>query len=137
MIAGSSVFVWAGNDPRMRSYDAIVVGSAPNGLASAITLRRAGHCVLLVEAKHVLRGCLPSTELTLPCFVHDVCSAVYPLAVDSPVFATLPLDQFGLEWIYSPAPLAHPFDDGTAIVLERDVERTTTTLDRDAQAYRR
>ena len=121
----------------MRSYDAIVVGSGPNGLAAAITLRRAGLAVLVVEAKNVLGGCLHSAELTLPGFAHDVCSAVYPLALDSPFFATLPLGQFGLEWIYSPAPLAHPFDDGTAVLLERDVELTSTTLDRDARAYRR
>src|SRR5262249_46222467 len=125
------------NDLEMRSYDAIVIGSGPNGLAAAITLRRAGLSVLVVEAKQVLGGCVHSTELTLPDFKHDVCSAVYPLAIDSPFFATLPLSQFGLEWIYSPAPLAHPFDDGTAVVLERDVECTSITLDRDARAYRR
>ncbi len=98
-------------------YDAIVIGSGPNGLAAAITIQQAGLSVLLVEAKAVIGGGLRSAELTLPYFVHDVCSAIHPLAVGSPFFKTLPLDRYGLEFIHPPVPAAHPFDDGTAAVL--------------------
>ena len=118
-------------------YDAIVVGSGPNGLAAAITLARAGRSVLVVEAKDTIGGGTRSTDLTLPGFVHDVCSAVHPLAVGSPFFKTLPLEQFGLEWIYPPASLAHPLDDGTAIIVQRSIDATGESLGVDAAAYRR
>jgi phytoene dehydrogenase-like protein len=118
-------------------YDAIVIGSGPNGLAAAITLARAGRSVLVLEAKETVGGGTRSAELTLPGFVHDVCSAVHPLAVGSPFFKTLPLDRFGLEWIYPPASLAHPLDDGTAVIVERSIEATSESLGVDAAAYRR
>jgi len=118
-------------------YDAIVIGSGPNGLAAAITLAQAGRSVLVLEANDTLGGGARSAELTLPGFLHDVCSAVHPLAVGSPFFRTLPLEQYGLEWIHPPAPLAHPFDDGTAAVLERSVDATCETLGVDAPAYRK
>nr|MBA3242812.1 NAD(P)/FAD-dependent oxidoreductase [Acidobacteriota bacterium] len=121
---------------RPRSYDAIVVGSGPNGLAAAITLAREGRSVLVIEANETLGGGARSSELTLPGFTHDVCSAVHPLAAGSPFFRTLPLERFGLEWIHPPAPLAHPFDDGTAVVLERSIESTCETLGEDKAAYR-
>src|SRR5512136_88886 len=121
----------------MNPYDAIVVGSGPNGLAAAITLARAGRSVLVLEAKETIGGGARSAELTLPGFVHDVCSAVHPLAVGSPFFKTLPLDHFGLEWIYPPASLAHPLDDGTAVIVQRSIEATSETLGVDASAYRR
>ncbi|MDQ3254172.1 MAG: NAD(P)/FAD-dependent oxidoreductase [Acidobacteriota bacterium] len=119
-----------------RRYDAIVIGSGPNGLAAAITLAQANRSVLVLEANDTVGGGARSAELTLPGFVHDVCSAVHPLAAGSPFFRTLPLEQHGLEWIQPPAPLAHPFDDGTAAVLERSVHATCETLDADASAYR-
>jgi len=90
------------------SYDAVVVGAGPNGLAAAITLAQAGCSVLLVEAEETVGGGLRSAELTLPGFTHDICSAIYPLGVGSPFFQALPLAQHGLEWIYPPAALAHP-----------------------------
>jgi phytoene dehydrogenase-like protein len=114
-----------------------VVGAGPNGLAAAIELARAGCSVVVREAAATAGGGLRSAELTLPGFVHDVCSAVHPLAVASPFFRSLDLATHGLAWIHSPAPLAHPFDDGTAVVLERGIGDTAATLDRrDAAAYR-
>src|SRR5438105_5269529 len=89
-----------------RSYDAIVSGAGPNGLAAAITLARAGRSVLVIEAAATIGGGARSAELTLPGFVHDVCSAVHPMAVGSPVFRGWPLEQHGLTWIHPPAPLA-------------------------------
>jgi phytoene dehydrogenase-like protein len=123
--------------PRHQSYDAVVVGAGPNGLAAAITLAQAGLSVLVLEAAETIGGGTRSAELTLPGFIHDVCSAVHPLGAGSPFFRTLPLTEHGLEWIHPPAPLAHPFDDGTAAVLERSVEVTGKTLGPDAAAYRK
>jgi phytoene dehydrogenase-like protein len=118
-------------------YDAVVVGSGPNGLAAAITLARAGCSVLVCEANATIGGGARSAELTLPEFVHDVCSAVHPLAAGSPFFRALPLDRFGLEWIQPDIPLAHPFDDGSAACLHRNVDLTAELLGHDSDAYRR
>ena len=95
-------------------FDAIVVGSGPNGLAAAITLARAGCRVRVLEANATIGGGARSAELTQPGFVHDLCSAIHPLALGSPFFRTLPLDRHGLEWIQPPVALAHPLDDGRA-----------------------
>jgi phytoene dehydrogenase-like protein len=118
-------------------YDAIVVGSGPNGLAAAITLAQEGCSVLLLEAKETIGGGMRTAELTLPGFHHDICSAVHPLGVGSPFFRDLPLEQSGLSWIHPDLPLAHPFDDGTAAVLARSLEETAAALGKDGQAYRR
>ncbi len=117
------------------TYDAIVVGSGPNGLAAAITLAQAGRSVILFEAKDTIGGGMRSAELTLPGFVHDICSAIHPLGIASPFFRHLPLEKHGLEWIQPLSPLAHPFDDGTAAVLERSIDQTGQTLGIDAEAY--
>src|SRR5690348_5771918 len=106
------------------SYDAIVIGSGPNGLAAAITLARAECSVLVREAQTTLGGGARSMALTLPGFLHDLCSAVHPLAVASPFFRSLPLSEHGLEWIHSPVPLAHPLISRPAVLLERSVEAT-------------
>jgi phytoene dehydrogenase-like protein len=105
-----------------------VVGSGPNGLAAAITLAQAGVKTVLREAQPAVGGGLRSDELTLPGFVHDSCSAVYAVALTSPFFTSLPLDGFGLEWIQPPAPLAHPLDDGSAVMLERSLDATAQGL---------
>ncbi len=118
-----------------REYDAVVVGSGPNGLSAAITIAEAGHSVLLIEGYETIGGGARSAELTLPGFVHDVCSSVYPMAIWSPFFRRLPLAQYGLEWIYPSAPLAHPLDDGSAVLLERSVEVTAQNLGEDARRY--
>ena len=118
-------------------HDAVVVGAGPNGLAAAITLARAGRSVLLLEAQESIGGGTRTSELTLPGFRHDVCSAIHPMALASPFFRALPLHEHGLEFIHPPAPLAHPFDDGTAAVLERSVDATAVSLGPDADAYRR
>ena len=119
------------------SYDAVVVGSGPNGLAAAITLARAGCSVLVYEANATIGGGARSAELTLPGFLHDVCSAVHPLAAGSPFFKTLPLERFGLEWVQPEIPLAHPLDDGSAACLHKDVDLTAEKLGDDSRAYRR
>ena len=119
------------------SYDAVVVGSGPNGLAAAITLARAGCSVLVCEANATIGGGARSAELTLPGFVHDVCSAVHPLAAGSPFFKTLSLERFGLEWIEPEIPLAHPLDNGSAACLYRDIDVTAEQLFDDSGAYRR
>jgi phytoene dehydrogenase-like protein len=117
--------------------DAIVVGSGPNGLAAAITLARAGCSVLVLEANATIGGGARSAELTLPGFVHDICSAVHPLAAGSPFFKPLRLERFGLSWIQPEIALAHPFDDGTAACLHRDLEFTGSSLGRDKHNYDR
>ncbi len=114
--------------------DAIVVGAGPNGLAAAIELARAGRSVLVIEAEDSVGGGTRSAALTLSGFVHDVCSSIHPLALASPFFRSLALD---VEWTQPAAPLAHPLDDGTAVLLERSVDATAEGLEGDATAYRR
>ena len=122
--------------PRTGSYDAIVVGAGPNGLAAGIAIAQTGRSVLVVEGQDTVGGGARSAALTLPGFLHDVCSAVHPLAVGSPFFSTLPLSSHGLDWVQPPAPLAHPLDDGTAVMMERSVEATADGLGPDAASYR-
>jgi phytoene dehydrogenase-like protein len=117
--------------------DAIVVGAGPNGLAAAIVLAQAGLAVRVLEAADTVGGGARSAELTLPGFVHDVCSAIHPLGVASPFLRTLPLAEPGLEWIEPPAALAHPFDDGNAALLERSPEANAPTLGVDAPRWRK
>lgn len=116
-------------------YDAIVVGSGPNGLAAAITMQRAGKKVLLVEAKTTIGGGLRTAELTLPGFHHDICSAIHPMAIGSPFFQTLPLEKFGLQYLQPEVACAHPFNDGTAAILLHSIENTAADLGIDKEAY--
>ncbi len=118
-----------------RDYDAVVVGSGPNGLAAAILLQQNGLSVLLLEGKETIGGGLRSAELTLPGYIHDICSAIHPLAVASPFFKQLPLNDYGLEFIYPEIAAAHPFDNGTAAILKKSAEETAKLLGADEQAY--
>ena len=119
------------------TLDAVVVGSGPNGLAAAITLARAGRSVRVFEGESIVGGGMRSAELTQPGFVHDVCSTVHSLALVSPFLRTLPLAEHGLEFSHPNAPLAHPLDDGSAVMLRRSVVETAAGLRaHDAKAYR-
>lgn len=117
-------------------YDAVVVGSGPNGFASAITLQRAGLLVLLIEGKENLGGGARSAQLTLPGFLHDVCSAVHPLAADSPVFKQLQLEHYGLEYLQPEYAIAHPFDNGSAVAIQSSIEKTAVQFGKDAASYK-
>ncbi len=118
-------------------YDAVIVGAGPNGLAAAIFLAQAGLDVKILEKSDTLGGGARSAELTLPGFVHDVCSAVHPLCVASPCFSSLPLEEFGLRWIKPPLAMAHPFQDGSAAILSTLLDLTADSLGKDAHAYKR
>lgn len=118
-------------------YDAVVVGAGPNGLAAAICLARAGYSVHIVEASDTPGGGARTREVTLPGFHHDICSAVHPLAVSSPFFRSLRLEQFGLEWVYPDIEAAHPVDDSQSACLVRSVEQTADWLGGDRTAYER
>ena len=119
------------------TYDAVIVGAGPNGLAAAITLARAGRKVLVLEAHATAGGGCRTAELTLPGFHHDVCAAIHPMGVASPFFRDLPLHRHGLEWVQFPVPLAHPLPDGTAAVLYRSVDETVRQLGADGKAWRK
>ena len=116
---------------------AAVIGAGPNGLAAAIVLAQAGLQVEVFEAEPQPGGAARTLPLTLPGFLHDFGSAVHPMAAGSPFFTSLPLQNYGLDWIHSPAPLAHPLDDGTAVVLERDLSDAEATLGKDGRQWRR
>jgi phytoene dehydrogenase-like protein len=117
--------------------DAVVVGSGPNGFAAALVIARAGKSVRVLEAESTIGGGARSDALTLPGFIHDVCSSVLPLAQASPFFRTLHLTDYGLTYDHPPIPLAHPLDDGSAGVLHRSLDTTATGLGQDGAAYRR
>jgi phytoene dehydrogenase-like protein len=119
------------------SGKACVIGAGPNGLAAAIVLAESGLQVDIFEAEPQAGGAARTLALTIPGFLHDFGSAVYPLAAGSPFFSSLPLESHGLEWIHSPAPLAHPFDDGTAVVLERELRDACSSLGQDGPAWSR
>ncbi len=121
--------------PKQLAYDAVIVGSGPNGLAAAIRLAQEKLSVLVLEAGDRAGGGTRSAELTLPGFVHDVCSAIHPLALASPFFSRLPLEHYGLKWIQPAMPLAHPLEGGRAAVLARPLKATAEGLGTDGPAY--
>jgi phytoene dehydrogenase-like protein len=122
--------------PHGDDYDAVVVGAGPNGLAAAITLSARFKSVLLVEARDTIGGGIRSAELTLPAFIHDICAAIHPLAISSSFFRKLDLHKYGLSWIQPEIPIAHPFEDGSALFLQRSLEATGEVLGADGKAYK-
>ncbi len=120
-----------------KDFGAVVVGSGPNGLAAAITLQQQGIDVLLIESHDKIGGGMRTAALTLPGFQHDICSAIHPMAALSPFFSSLPLEDFGLQYLYPDVAAAHPFDDGTAAVLTASLDQTAASLGTDGAAYRR
>lgn len=120
-----------------KKYDVVIVGSGPNGLSAGIFLAQNGLRVLIVEAAETVGGGMRTSELTLPNFHHDVCSAVHPMGVLSPYFQELNLEQHGLEWIYPEASVAHPLDNEEAVILSKSIEETAANLGRDAKRYKR
>ncbi|MBS1522527.1 MAG: NAD(P)/FAD-dependent oxidoreductase [Bacteroidetes bacterium] len=121
--------------PEKCEYDAVVLGSGPNGLAAAILMQQNGLSVLLIEGKETIGGGMRTSELTLPGYLHDICSAIHPLAVSSPFFETLSLAGHGLEFIYPDIAAAHPFDDGNAAILKHSIEETASQFGIDQKAY--
>lgn len=122
---------------RSFNYDSVVVGSGPNGLSAAIFLAQNKHSIILCEAKDTVGGGMRSAELTLPGFIHDICSAVHPLGIGSPFFRQLPLNRYGLDWVQPILPMAHPFDDGTAAILDQSIEKSSASLQIDSDSYKK
>jgi phytoene dehydrogenase-like protein len=118
-------------------YDAVIIGSGPNGLAAGIRLAQKRLNVKIIEAKNTPGGGMRTLELTLPGFKHDICSAIHPLGFASPFFKTLPLDKYGLEWIHPPVSVAHPFDDGTAVFASTSPDESAECLGPDFNKYKK
>ncbi|MDO8540542.1 MAG: NAD(P)/FAD-dependent oxidoreductase [Opitutaceae bacterium] len=121
----------------MRTPDIVIVGGGPNGLTAGVLLAQAGLSVVIVEAGTVPGGGCRSAELTLPGFVHDICSAIHPMAVLSPVFRRIGLEKLGVNWVWSSVPLAHPLPDGEVAVLEKSLSATAARLGPDGAAWER
>ena len=117
------------------AVDVVVVGSGPNGLTAAVLAAQAGLRVRVYESAAEIGGGTRTQELTLPGFRHDICSAIHPLGIGSPVFRRMPLEQFGLEWIHSPLALAHPLPELPPALLARSISETAASLGADAQSY--
>jgi phytoene dehydrogenase-like protein len=119
------------------TFDAVIIGSGPNGLAAAAALAREGHSVAVLEAADSIGGGTRTAELTLPGFHHDFCSGAHPMGILSPFFRQLSLERYGLEWAQGGASVAHPMDDGPAVMLWRSIEKTADGLGADGRRYRR
>lgn len=118
------------------TYDAIIIGAGPNGLAAGIRLASAGLSVKIFESADTVGGGTRTRELIAKGYYHDVCSAIHPMAAASPYLKSLPLQQYGLEWITPPYAAVHPLDDGAPAVLSNDLSETAFLLTRDEKRYR-
>ncbi len=123
------------SEPAHKEYDAIVIGSGPNGLAAGIVLAQNGHSVLMVEGRDTIGGGMRTAEVTLPGYHHDICSSAYPMGIASPLFRELPLDQHGLKWVHSEAVVAHVMMDQSAVMIYNSLERTAESLGVDGPGY--
>lgn len=112
----------------MPEFDAVVVGSGPNGLSAAIRLAERGLSTCLIERRNHVGGGLHSLEMDEPGFIHDECSAIHPMGVLSPYLSTLNLHEHGLVWKVGKSSVAHPLDDRPAVILYRDLELTAQQL---------
>ena len=121
----------------MKKYDAIIIGSGPNGFAAAITLQQQGLSTLIVEGGDTIGGGMRTKELTLPGFKHDVCSAIHPMAMASPFMRSLPLQEYGLEFAQTTYAAAHPLDNGDSALLHHSLEETAKNLGIDARTYKK
>ena len=119
------------------SYDVAIVGAGPNGLTAAVLLGLAGLSVVVLERNPRIGGSCRTESFTEPGFAHDVCAAIHPMAVVSPIFRRLRLENYGVEWVAAPLPLAHPLDDGRVAVLSRQMSATVATLGRDGAGWER
>ncbi|MFD1165099.1 phytoene desaturase family protein [Sphingobacterium daejeonense] len=120
----------------MKSYDAIIIGSGPNGLAAALTMRKQGLTTLIIEGDSMIGGGMRTKELTIPGFKHDVCSAVHPFALESPFFRSNMVAEAGLEFISAGYQLAHPLDSGNTAILHKSLDRMYAELGPDAKVYK-
>ncbi len=118
-------------------YDAVIIGSGPNGMAAAVRLALEGLSVKVIEGSDTIGGGTRTQELMRPGYFHDVCSAIHPMGMGSPFLKKLPLEKYGLEWIQPDYPMAHPLDDGKAVIQYRDLDQTAEALGPDARRYRR
>ncbi|HYG01519.1 MAG TPA: NAD(P)/FAD-dependent oxidoreductase, partial [Chryseosolibacter sp.] len=132
-----SLYLYPMRKLEKRDYDAVVIGSGPNGLSAAITLQQAGLSVAILEGKDTIGGGLRTKELTLPGFRHDVCSAIHPLAIASPFFQMLPLADHGLQYLFPTFAAAHPLDNGEVVIVDSSVENTSRFLGKDQHSYTR
>ncbi len=120
---------------KKHDYDAVVVGSGPNGLSAAVRLAQEHLRVLVLEAAPTIGGGTRTQELTEPGFLHDICSAVHPTAAGSPYLNSLPLEKYGLQWIQPDYPFAHPMENGEALVVSRSIADTAGRLPDDEKSY--
>ncbi len=121
----------------MNKYDAAIIGSGPNGLAAGILLLEAGLSVVILEADDKIGGGTRTSELTSPGYLHDVCSAVHPLGAGSPFFQKLPLNKYGLKWIFPQKSVVHPFEDGTAAYISPSIDETAESVKADSDTYKK